>query len=384
MTVYLDHNATTPLLPEAKAAMARALDALGNPSSVHASGRAARARVEAARESVARLVGARARDVIFTSGATEAIGLAVAAMASASQVQRFLVSAVEHDAVRASVEATGLPVEVLPVDGDGRLSPDTLVAALRRAEGPVGVAIMAANNETGVWPIDPAMVAERAREHGALVLCDAVQAAGKEPVSIASLGTPDFVALSAHKLGGPAGIGALIVRPGTRLAPVQRGGGQEQSRRAGTENVIGIVGFGAAAEAAPARFAAANLPKLQARLEAGITERTPDAVIAGGEAPRLATTTCIAQSGKSAEVQLIGLDLKGIEVSAGAACSSGKVRRSHVLSAMGFAPEAADAALRISLGWPSQDTDVDQFLKAWEDLWPRAGTRRSSLAAVRH
>ncbi len=364
---YLDWNATAPLRPEARAALVDAFDVAGNPSSVHAEGRAARRLVEAARERVAALAGARPAEVVFTSGGTEANAAALLG------VETVLVSAVEHDSVLASARGAAR----VPVDGRGVVDLRALERILA-SERPALVSIMLANNETGVLqPV--AEAAELAREHGARVHCDAVQAAGKITVDFTALGV-DLMTLSAHKLGGPKGVGALTVREGVELVPLIRGGGQELRRRAGTENVAGIAGFGAAAEAALSALETAGAPMaaLRARIEDAVTELAPDAVVYGAGASRLPNTACIGMPGVPAETQVMALDLAGVAVSAGAACSSGKVTRSHVLDAMGVADGAAGCAIRVSLGWGSAVADADAFVAAWRDLYERKARERAA------
>jgi cysteine desulfurase len=364
--VYLDYNATAPLRPEAKAAVLAALELSGNASSVHGFGRAARRLIEDARDRVAALVGAPAERVVFTSGGTEANNLAL----RGGGRMRVLASAGEHDSVLRAAA-----VETFPLRPDGIADLDALTTQIAEDSAPTLVSLMLANNETGV--IQPvAEAASLAHAHGALLHCDAVQAAGKQPVDMASLGA-DLLSLSAHKLGGPQGVGALIVAEGLDLEPILRGGGQERRRRAGTENLSGIAGFGAAAEAAMAQLDAfAELARLREALEEGIRAAAPEAVIFGAGAARLANTTCVAAPGLSAETQVMALDLAGIAVSAGSACSSGKVGPSHVLRAMGASEAQAAGAIRISLGWASQSGDIERFLDAW-----RAHCRRRVAAA---
>jgi cysteine desulfurase len=369
-SVYLDYNATAPIRPEAAAAVADALELTGNASSVHGFGRLARRRIESARDQVAALAGARAGQVIFTSGGTEANNLALAG----TDRSRILVSAGEHD----SVLKAALQAEPIPLDAEGRVDLDALSALLAADRRPALVSVMLANNETGV--IQPlAAVAALAREHGALVHSDAVQAAGKIPLHMAALGA-DLISLSAHKFGGPQGVGALVAAERVALAPLIRGGGQERARRAGTENLAGIAGFGAAAEAARGALAtAAGLSAPRDRLEQGLRTLAPDVRVFGAGAERLANTSCFAAPGLPAETQVMALDLAGFAVSAGSACSSGKVRASHVLLAMGASPEEAGSAIRVSLGWHSEADDVERFLEAWRAL--RAGRGRSLGAA---
>jgi len=362
---YLDWNATAPLRPEAAAAMADALTLGGNPSSVHRRGRAARQLVERARETVAALVGAPQDGVVFTSGGTEANHLALLGCARA----RVLVSAVEH----ASVLLAMPEAEHIPVNGDGIVDRTALAALLAADPRPALVSVMMANNETGaIQPV--AEIAEIAHAHGALVHCDAVQAAGKMPLSLAATGA-DLLTLSAHKIGGPTGIGALVLAPGVELTPLQHGGGQERYRRAGTENLAGIAGFSAAAATCdPVEYE--FIRALRDQLE---TALPPETVVIGPGLARLPNTSAIAMRGVPAETQIIALDLDGVMVSAGAACSSGKVGPSHVLAAMGIAPPIADATIRVSLGWSTTEADIAHFLDAWTALYRR--TRREAEAA---
>lgn len=356
--VYLDYNATAPVLPAAAEAVEAALRQPGNPSSVHGFGRAARAAMEDAREAVARLVGVAPAQVVFTSGGTEAAALALHAYRHRPAV----VSAIEHPCV---LEA--LPdAERLPVDRHGVADLDWLAARLRRDPVPAVVAVMLANNETGVLqPV--AEVAALARAAGAAVFCDAVQGPGKVAVDFFALGV-DLLTLSAHKLGGPQGVGALVVRAPETLAPLVVGGGQERGRRGGTQNGPGIAGFGAAARAIAAGECVPCLTDLRDRLESGIRRLAPQAVIWGEGAARLPNTTCVGLPGIDQQRALMALDLAGVAVSAGSACSSGKLAPSHVLTAMGAAPAEAREAIRVSLGWRSSAADVDAFLEVWGRL----------------
>ena len=371
-TTYLDHNATTPLRPEAAAAMAEAQAMTGNPSSVHRFGRHARRKIEVAREAVAALAGARPEGVIFTSGGTEANNLALAG----SGRKRILVSAGEHDSV---LDAVPGAVRI-PLTGEGLVEPAALDARLGESDAPALVSVMLANNETGaIQPV--AELARVARAHGALVHCDAVQAGGKLPLDLAALGV-DLISLSAHKLGGPQGVGALVLAADLELAPSQRGGGQERGRRAGTENLPGIAGFGAAARAALAGLdKAAALAQPRDELERRLRQLAPEIRIFAAAAPRLANTCCFAAPGLAAETQVVALDLAGVAVSAGSACSSGKVAPSHVLAAMG-AGAAAAAAVRVSLGWTSEAADIEHFLAAWGALYSRGAGDASAAPAA--
>lgn len=369
--VYLDWNATTPLRTEAKAAMAAALDLVGNPSSVHAEGRAARGLLEQARAQVAAAVGSAPRDVVFTSGGTEANALALTPglRIGSEPVERMLVSAVEHASVLSGGRFPADRVSQIQVTADGVLDLDHLRALLADG-GPALVSVMLANNETGaLQPIRE--VAEMVHEAGGVLHVDAIQALGKIPFRIKELAT-DLVSLSAHKIGGPKGVGALVLSPRlTGPEPLLRGGGQELGRRAGTENLVGIAGFGAAAAVAIPAMAddMARIEGLRTRLEAGLRHISPDdGVIVSAGAPRLPNTTLFAVPGLRAETAVIGFDLAGIAVSSGSACSSGKVQPSHVLEAMGFGPELARSAIRISLGWSSSESDIDRCLQAWRKL----------------
>lgn len=371
---YLDWNATAPLRPEAREAMLRALDVTGNPSSVHGEGRAARRLVEDAREQVAALAGARPQDVIFTSGATEANTAVLR-----SRWTTIFAAGIEHDSVLAPLQASGALRRVIPVGRNGVAEISGLGSSLAEASAGSAIACLAtlqlANNETGaIQPV--AALGELARTHGVRSHTDATQAVGRIAVDFRGLGV-DYLAFSSHKLGGPKGAGALIVREGALLTPWLTGGGQERRRRAGTENVAAIAGFGAAAGAAQAGLTAyARLAVLRDGLEAEMARRSPDAVFVGRETARLANTSCIALPGRSAETLVTALDLAGIAVSAGAACSSGKVAASHVLQAMGLAPEINRGAIRVSIGPATTDNDIAAFLAAWTEI-----TRSAAKAA---
>jgi cysteine desulfurase len=368
--VYLDWNATTPLRREAREAMEAAWELAGNPSSVHAEGRQARRLVEEARDAIAAAVGASARNVVFTSGGTEANALALTPglrRGGGVPVLRLLVSAVEHASVLAGGRFPADTISIVGVTRAGLVDLDRLRAML--ADGPPAlVSVMLANNETGA--VQPVMEAAGiVHEAGGLLHVDAIQALGKIPFDINAWGA-DLLTLSAHKIGGPKGVGALVVAEGLLgLEPVLRGGGQEHGRRAGTENVAGIAGFGAAAEAAMAALEgdARRLEGLRSRLEEGLRQ-TPGLIIFSGDAPRLPNTTLFTVPGLKAETAVIGFDLAGIAVSSGSACSSGKVQPSHVLEAMGFGPELAQGAVRLSLGWSTTPADVDRTLEAWRKL----------------
>ncbi|HUC09966.1 MAG TPA: cysteine desulfurase family protein [Stellaceae bacterium] len=370
---YLDWNATAPLRPQAMAAATAALAHCGNPSSVHRQGRAARQMVEGAREAVAGFVGAAPDAVVFVSGGTEANHLALLGAGR----ERVLVSAVEHDSVLRAVPTA----ERIAVDRNGIVRLDVLADQLAADNRPALVSVMLANNETGVMQ-RTAEIATVAHAHGAWFHCDAVQAAGKLPLDIAAIGA-DLLSVSAHKIGGPAGIGALIVTGGLDLTPVFRGGGQERGRRAGTENVAAIVGFAAAAAAAAAEIAIYDRVRgLRDALEAEIIATAPDALVVGAGAPRLPNTSAIAMPGMAAETQVIALDLDGVMVSAGAACSSGKVGPSHVLAAMGLAPDIQSSTIRVSLGWTTTESDIARFMHSWTALYRRRrGLQQEARAA---
>lgn len=353
---YLDANATQPLRPAARDALLAALAAPGNPSSVHAAGRAARRLLEEARVRLAACFGAAPAGLVFTSGGTEANALALHGLGAG---RRLLVGATEHDAVRAAAP----DAEVLTVDGQGVL--DLRALERRLAAGPPALAcLMLANNETGViHPI--AEAAALCRAHGARLHVDAVQGAGRLPIDLAALGA-DSLALSGHKLGGPMGAGALLLAGDPALPPLMRGGGQERGRRGGTPALPAIAGLAAAAQAA-----VADLPDQQrlASLRDGIEQaaRATGAVPLGAGAPRLCNTTCLALPGVRADTQVIALDLAGFQVSAGAACSSGKVAASHVLAAMGLG-ELAGCAVRVSLPWNATAEDADRFIAAYLEM----------------
>jgi len=368
--VYLDWNATTPLRPEARAAMAAALDLIGNPSSVHAEGRRARKLVEDARAAVAAAVGALPRNLVFTSAGTEANALALTPgvhRAVSRPVERLVVSAIEHASVLAGGRFRSETISKVRVTRSGVVDLDHLREMLSSGP-PALVSIMVANNETGaLQPVREA--SEIAHEAGGVLHVDAIQVLGKISIDINDIGV-DLISLSAHKIGGPKGVGALVLSEGLiGLEPLLRGGGQELSRRAGTENVAGIAGFGAAAGATHSALQAdaARLGRLRNQLEEGL-KQTGDALIFSEDAPRLPNTTLFTVPGLRAETAVIGFDLEGIAVSSGSACSSGKVQPSHVLEAMGFGPKLAQGAVRLSLGWSTSEADIDYCLKAWRKL----------------
>jgi cysteine desulfurase len=347
--IYMDANATTPPCASARAAMEAALRMAGNPSSVHRFGRAARALVDSARMEVARLVGAKAENVIFVSSGTEANNLALASRGD----RALIVSGIEHDSVLKPAQLAG--ARILRVQRNGQVDLDDLAAALREAERPAFVSIMLANNETGA--IQPVRAtADLVHAAGGLLHCDASQAPGRIALDMDALGA-DLLSLSAHKMGGVLGAGALVLRSDVVVSPMLIGGGQEKYRRAGTENVPAIAAFGAAASEARKNADSAKLAALRDRLEEQLLSL--DIAVIGGEAPRLPNTSCIAMAGKSSETLVMALDLAGFAVSAGSACSSGKVRQSPVALAMGYGESIARAAIRISLGWWNSEAEID-------------------------
>ena len=373
---YMDHNATAPVRAEAADAVLRALSVTGNPSSVHAEGRAARKILEEARASVATLVHAKPAEVVFTSGGTEAANLALHVARAALGVERVIVSAIEHDCVRAAANALDIPVEVLSVDANGVADLGEL--ARRLAEpGKALVALMYANNETGViQPVAEAVAL--AKDAGALVLTDTIQAWGRLPVDFHALGA-DMMTVSAHKLGGPQGVGALVIREGLPFDALIRGGGQELRRRSGTENVPGIAGFGAAARLVVQEIA--EMPRvrqLRDRLEEILRDAVPGFSVFGAGAERLANTSLFSAPGLDAETFLMTLDLDGFAVSAGSACSSGKVTRSHVLAAMGIEDALAKGAIRVSLGLGNTAEEVERLAQSWSRAARRARDKTKS------
>ena len=362
--IYLDYNATAPIKPEVVTAVSETMMLAGNPSSVHGFGRDVRKRIEDAREQIAALIGCSPPELVFTAGGTEANNTAL----SGAGRRVLIVSAIEHPAVLRTAEAVAEEHIVLPVDGEGLLDMASLDKALA-AHGPEAlVSVMLANNETGV--IQPvAEIAARATAAGALVHCDAVQAPGRIPVSFAGLGV-DMMSIAAHKFAGPKGIGALVVRSGLEIAPLIHGGGQERGLRGGTENAAGIVGFGTAAQLAQGDLArAGEIAALRDRLEARLRETEPDVVIFSEGAERLPNTSCLTMPGVQSETQVMGLDLAGVAVSAGSACSSGKVEPSHVLRALGAADAVGGCAIRVSMGWATTEEETERFLGTWRALY---------------
>ncbi len=358
---YLDYNASAPLRSEARDAVVAALDVFGNASSVHAEGRRARALIDEARESVAELVNADPVEVVFTSGATEANTWALTA-----PWERIAVAGIEHDSIRAPAAQVaaerGAETIALPVTSDGTADYQSV-----GLEAGTLLVLQRANNETGVLQ-DVEAAGRWATENGVRIHCDAVQAPGRLPINFRTLGATTL-SLSAHKIGGPKGIGALVISGNAPLPPLLTGGGQEVRRRAGTENVAAIAGFGAAARAALRDLAdAPRVAALRDRLEAEVLSATPEAVVLGANTARLPNTSSIALPGHSAETLVIKFDLAGIAISAGAACSSGKVGQSHVLTAMGLSPDIARGAIRVSLGADTTEQDIAAFVAAWKRI----------------
>ncbi|MFT6580806.1 MAG: cysteine desulfurase [Alphaproteobacteria bacterium] len=363
MTVYLDYNATAPMLDSVMDVMMEIFRDIGNASSVHKAGRHARARVESARRDIAILIGADARNVIFTGGGTEANNLALAGIAGVARP--LIVSATEH----ASVLQARDDVIVTPVDALGQLDLDALDRLLSNC-APALVSVMAANNETGVLqPLDA--ISKIAHAHGAVLHSDFIQATGRLDLDMRALGV-DLATLSAHKIGGPQGVGALVLGSGFAPHPLVRGGGQEQGHRAGTENVAGIAGFGVAAQSARAAISGTSaIARLRDDMEARLLAAQPQAVVIAQAAPRLPNTCCIAAPGVKAATQVMGLDLADVAVSAGSACSSGRVQSSHVVEAMNFGSEISECAIRISLGRQTSASDIDCLVEAWDQLVTR-------------
>ncbi len=368
--IYLDFNATAPTRPEVIDAMAEAMRTGGNASSVHATGRAARALVEEARHRVAALVNASAENVIFVGSGTEANNQVLRCAGR----PKLIISAIEHESVLLARD----DAIMAPVHANGVVDLEALEALLARTDGAAIVSIMAANNETGILqPI--ADIARLAHDHGALMHSDAIQAAGKIPLDMAALGA-DFLSLSAHKIGGPQGVGAVVCRDRSLLARLVHGGGQEGGLRAGTENVAGIAGFGVAAVSAQAgleQFAA--LGALRDTLERRMADLVPGGLtVFGHDQGRLPNTSKIATQGLSSETQVMGLDLAGIAISAGSACAAGRIEAPYVLTAMGVAEELAICAVRVSLGWTTTSDHIDRFIVAWHALHERAHSRSST------
>lgn len=376
-TIYLDHNASAPLLPEARAAHVAALDLVGNPSSVHAQGRALRGIIDRARADVAKLAGAERDQVVFTGSATEAITQAIVGGARAFGVDAILVSRGEHTAVLKAAEATGLPVKRVGLDADGLIKVDEIAAAIAEADM-VGMRLLVAvhivNNETGViQPVDRIEMLVGPSPH--FLFVDAAQAYGKIVLEFASR-PPDLLAISGHKIGGGVGAAALLMKGHADQVRLIPGGGQESGRRGGTENAPAIAGFAAAAVAFPDHFYRANVSELVRAAEDGMRSIAPDLVVFGENTDRIGNVSNFAVSGLRNSVAMMGLDLAGISVSSGSACSSGKVGPSHVLAAMGVGDDLSECALRISFGWSSTMADVEAYLQAFGEVVGRHKARR--------
>tara|TARA_B100001939_G_scaffold201813_4_gene173451 strand:+ start:3823 stop:4950 length:1128 start_codon:yes stop_codon:yes gene_type:complete len=364
--VYLDYNATAPVYPEVIEEVAKVLAEGGNASSVHAAGRAAKARLEKSRQIIADMLNCRPQMITFTSGGTEANNFAL----KASGAKRLIISAAEHDSILEVARTFAGEVEILPLDHKGYVRRDILQQLLDKSEAPTVVSIMLANNETGVLQ-DIAALAEMVHDHGALFHTDAIQALGKVPVDFRTLGV-DMMSLSAHKVGGPQGVGALIAWEKLDILPLIQGGGQEVGRRSGTENIAGIAGFAKAVSLVPRSLQkAAEIREWRDEMEQILLSHAPDAKIFGAESERLPTVSSILMPGVNSETQVMAFDLDGLCVSAGSACSSGKVKSSHVITAMGGTPEEAASTLRLSLGWATTREDIGRFVKSWCRLYDR-------------
>lgn len=369
--IYLDYNATAPVRFEVISFVTEIMGEGGNPSSVHASGRKARARVETARRQLAALIGCKSQEIIFTSGGTEANNMVFRGFSDRALV----ISAGEHDSVRAP--AMAISENTIPLGVDGLVDLEALSNLLSDLGKPALVSVMLANNETGV--IQPIReIADLVHENEGLLHTDAIQAVGKIAVDFRDLGV-DMMTVSSHKLGGPQGQGALILREGLPIAPAQRGGGQELGRRGGTENVAGIAGFGLAAEMAAADLdKMSDLSHLRDDLEKEITQFCPQCVVYGKDTARLPTTSCLSMPGVNSELQVMNFDLAGIAISAGSACSSGKVKSSHVLIAMGADETAAGEAIRVSLGRMTTAIEIDKFVEVWQKLYQKKSPKTAA------
>lgn len=380
MSVYLDHNASAPLLPRARAAMLAAFEMVGNPSSVHGPGRALRAVIDNGRDKVAKAAGAEAKQVVFTGSATEALTQAIVGGVKAFAIDRVIVCATDHAAALKAAEASGVSVRIVGVDDDGIIDLDALARYVETANAAGEKLLVAAswiNNETGV--VQPrAKLETLVGPTPHILVIDAVQAFGKRDLDFSASAT-DMVAISAHKIGGPAGIGALLVKGHADTVRLIPGGGQEQGRRGGTESAVLIAGFGAACEEFDEIFDADHVAALVTLFEDRLLAVAPDAVIFSRGAERVGTTINFAVPGIKNTVAMMSLDLAGIAVSSGSACSSGKVGRSHVLSAMGVSSDLSECGLRVSFGWSSTAEDIDAFFSAFETVLSRH--RRSGAAA---
>ncbi len=388
---YLDHNATSPLRAAAREAMINVLNQVGNASSIHDEGRKARGVIEKAREQVAGLLNISPKFLVFTAGGTEANMTAlspelVAANKKGSKPEDVVcfISEIEHPCVMSGGRFSVEKIRTLPVSSEGVVILSELEEKLttfkkEQPDTPFLVSVMLANNETGaIQPVSE--IAELVHKHGGLLHTDAVQCAGKIAIDCQTLGA-DLISLSAHKIGGPQGVGALVLGSGKLVVgqPLLKGGGQELNRRAGTENVAGIAGFGAAAEEAANELGGIKeIERLRDKLESELLVAAPELTVFANNIERLPNTSCIAVPGLTAETLLIALDLKGIAVSSGSACSSGKVDSSHVLRAMGVEGELLQSAIRVSLGWNSKEQDVDRFVAAWTDIYKKFKNSRAA------
>ncbi|RYE10677.1 MAG: aminotransferase class V-fold PLP-dependent enzyme [Hyphomicrobiales bacterium] len=378
---YLDHAASAPLLAEAREAMLKALELTGNPSSVHAHGRALRALIDESRAAVAKLAGATREQLVFTGSATEAITQAIVGGAKALSVQGIVVSAGCHTAAIKAAEATGLPVTQVGLDAAGLIRVEQIAEAMARADAAGGkllVAVHLVNNETGViQPVDRIEVLVGTSPH--YLFIDAVQALGKLELDFAAR-APDMMAISAHKIGGPAGVGALLLKGHADQVRLIPGGGQETGRRGGTESAALIAGFAAAAVNFPGRYQAAGVEQMLANGAQRMRIWAPEMVIFGDTADRIGSVVNFAVPGLKNSVAMMGLDLKGISISSGSACSSGKVGASHVLKAMGVPAELGECAMRLSMGWNSTESDIEAFLDGFSEVLQRHRERRGKAA----
>lgn len=370
MPAYLDHNASTTVRPTVIALMSKVLSETGNPSAVHAHGQTARGRVETARRQVGKALCARPEDVIFTGCGTEALNLAITSAIQAGGVDRVLVSSIEHEAIAETAKVCGRPVIEIPVSADGVMRLDALERELSEP-GKALLCLMLANNEIGT--IQPVADAARlVRDADGLMIVDAIQAAGKIPVDFAGLGA-DYMAISAHKFGGPQGVGALIASCHAPMSRHNHGGGQEKGRRAGTLNAAGIAGLGLALDEAVAGLDAfANLADWRDEMQAAIEKTAPDVQVLGADAPRLPNTLSLAVPGWRGETQVMAMDLESVSISAGSACSSGKAKASKMGTALDLPEDRADGVVRISLGWSSTRADIDALITAWTQAYERA------------
>lgn len=364
--IYLDNNATTPIKPEVIKEVMRVMELGGNPSSVHAAGRNAKATMEQSRQTIANIINCRPQKITFTSGGTEANNMALLA----SGMDHIILSATEHDSIIGLNDHFKGQIDILPVDENGLVSCHDLQAALQKCSSNSLVSIMLANNETGVLQ-DIKKLCQITHEAGALFHTDAIQALGKIPVDFRDLGI-DMMSLSAHKIGGPHGVGALVALEKINIKPRNIGGGQEVGRRSGTENIEGIAGFAKAVDLTPENIKImAQLMSLRDKIEHDIKKHVPDVIFYGKDSHRIANTTTILMKDVLSETQVMAFDLDGICISSGSACSSGKVKPSHVVSAMGGTSEQALSTIRVSLGWQTTEDDVEAFIAAWKKLYDR-------------